>query len=50
MILSQLNKSFIKFTFKESLDLSSLAREAKNPLLTPGPDPSSPSNFTRIWE
>lgn len=29
-------------------DFNSLATEAKNPRLTPGPDPSSPSNFTRI--
>ena len=29
-----------------SLFFIALANEAKNPLLTPGPDPSSPSNLT----
>ena len=31
-----------------SEDLMALARAAKKPRLTPGPEPSSPSNLTRI--
>lgn len=38
----------IKDILTISLCLIALARDAKNPLLTPGPDPSSPSNLTLI--
>ena len=40
-------ETWFKTGFEVSVDFSSLARVEKKPLLTPGPDPSSPSNLTR---